>query len=134
MRQPKENIACPPGCGECCHKYRVFVDMRDCERMAYGLDMKVGDFITRYVNPETLPERDEIGWLKIRSEGDVARDPCVFLTRTTISSPEGQFEGEKCSIYHYRPQACRDYSPVGCVHVKSELWEYFPGENLISII
>lgn len=80
-----ENIDCLD-CANCCKTTSpIFRDI-DINRISSKLKMKPGTFIERY--------------LILDDEGDyvLQSSPCTFLA-----------SDNKCSIYEFRPQACREY-------------------------
>jgi Fe-S-cluster containining protein len=79
-------------CGICCTGYTPQLGFEEIESIAGNLSLSPQEFIRRYV-VET-----QIGYLLRQTENG-----CIFLTRE-----EGKF-GALCSIYPYRPAACRDF-------------------------
>lgn len=74
-------------CGNCCRTTSpIFRDV-DIERIAKHLGMRVADFTDKYLHLDE--DRD---WVLNSS-------PCTFLN----------LEDNKCSIYDFRPKACREY-------------------------
>ncbi len=74
-------------CANCCRTTSpIFRDV-DIERIAKHLGMRVADFIDKYLHLDE--DRD---WVLNSS-------PCTFLN----------LEDNKCSIYDFRPKACREY-------------------------
>lgn len=91
---------CGKGCNHCCH-----------------IDVGVTEIEAKYIEKNT-GKTVRIGRQKSSGYGEL-RTPCTFL------SPEGD-----CSIYSYRPFACRSYlafdSPVYCADISVEHVTYDP--------
>ncbi len=100
-----ENIACPPGCAECCSGYEPFVSKADVQRIADHLGMSYDETMRRYVVERPSADGYHVGWL--RKVGDDVADQCVFL----MGSRSGRYY---CGIYPARPHDCRDFTPIGC--------------------
>ena len=100
-----ENIACPPGCAECCSGYEPFVSRADLERMAAHLHLTPQEVLDEYIVKRPSADGYHLGW--IRKVTDDLADQCVFLKE----SRPGKFY---CGIYEGRPDDCRDFSPIGC--------------------
>ena len=81
-------------CGVCCTGYNPQVVDEEIELMARHLSISVDEFISRYVSVT------QIGYLLRQTEKG-----CVFLTR------EKDALKTSCSIYPFRPAACRDLLP-----------------------
>ncbi|TAM60722.1 YkgJ family cysteine cluster protein [bacterium] len=109
-----ENLACPPGCGECCRSYEPFVSQSDVQRIADHLGLSYRETLRRYVNKRPSADGSTVGWLK--KTGPALSDPCVFLKE----SRPGHFT---CGIYEARPNDCREFSPIGCEDVDASRWE-----------
>lgn len=74
-------------CGNCCRTTSpIFRDV-DIERIAKHVGMRVTEFTDKYLHQDE--ERD---WVLNSS-------PCTFLN----------LDDNKCSIYEFRPKACREY-------------------------
>lgn len=74
-------------CANCCRTTSpIFRDV-DIERIAKHLGMRVADFTDKYLHLDE--DRD---WV-------LNSNPCTFLN----------LEDNKCSIYDFRPKACREY-------------------------
>lgn len=73
-------------CANCCKTTSPMFFERDIERLAAHFKMKPGDFIAQYLFLDT----DGIYALK--------SSPCPFLGTDNY-----------CSVYEYRPKACREY-------------------------
>ncbi len=73
-------------CANCCKTTSPIFYQTDIERVAKFLRLKPGDFITRY--------------LRVDEDSDyvLKSSPCPFLTASN-----------HCSVYEYRPKACREY-------------------------
>lgn len=74
-------------CANCCRTTSPFFRDVDIERIAKHLGMRVADFTDKYLHLDE--DRD---WVLNSS-------PCTFLN----------LEDNKCSIYDFRPKACREY-------------------------
>ena len=79
-----EQIDCTD-CGHCCRALQIVVDDFDIARLAKRLKMKPAELKRKYV------KRAEDGVLIFN------RQPCPFL------------QGNLCTVYEARPQACRDF-------------------------
>lgn len=112
LTEMPENIACPPGCGECCSLYEPFVSKADVQRIADHLGMTYEDTLEEYIVQRPSADGFHVGWL--RKTGDAANDPCVFL----MGSRSGR---HYCGIYEGRPHDCRDFTPIGCGDVDETL-------------
>jgi len=73
-------------CANCCKTTSPMFFEKDIERLAAHFRMKTGDFIKKYLFLDT----DGIYALK--------KAPCPFLGADNY-----------CSVYDYRPKACREY-------------------------
>ena len=73
-------------CAACCRTLGPEIFDKDIERMAKALQIKPSDVVTNYLR------KDEDGDYVFRSM------PCPFLMSDNY-----------CSIYEYRPKACREY-------------------------
>jgi len=107
-----ENIACPPGCAECCSGYEPFVSRADVERLARFLKMSPKDVLDEYVVKRKSADGYHLGWLR-KITDDVA-DQCVFLKEAR----PGRYY---CGVYEARPGDCRDFSPIGCEDVDADI-------------
>ncbi len=74
-------------CANCCKTTSPIFRDKDINRLAKHLKIKASDFITTY--------------LKIDTDNDyvLKQAPCPFLW----------LDDNKCSVYEYRPLACREY-------------------------
>lgn len=72
-------------CAHCCKTTSPIVTARDVDRLSKGLRIRPSAVIDQYLNP------DADTWV-------MKRAPCPFLG-----------EDHYCSVYDYRPAACRDY-------------------------
>ena len=107
-----ENIACPPGCAECCSGYEPFVSRSDVERIAAHLHLTPKEVLDEYIVQRKSADGYHLGY--IRKVTDDIADQCVFLKE----SRPGKFY---CGIYEGRPADCRDFSPIGCDDVNKDL-------------
>lgn len=73
-------------CANCCKTTSPIFYQNDIERLARGLRMKPGDFITRYLRVDE--DKDFV----------LQSSPCPFLGQDNY-----------CSVYEHRPKACREY-------------------------
>ena len=112
LKDMPENIACPPGCAECCGGYEPFVNKADVRRMAEHFKMSEEEVIRRYVVERPSADGFHVGWL--RKVGDDIADQCVFL----MGSRSGR---HYCGIYPARPGDCREFTPIGCDDVDTSL-------------
>jgi Fe-S-cluster containining protein len=112
LKDLPENVACPPGCAQCCSGYEPFVSRSDVERIAKHLHMSYDEVMRRYVNERSSADGFHVGWL--RKIGDDISDQCVFL----MGSKSGR---HYCGIYEGRPHDCRDFTPIGCNDVDESL-------------
>jgi Fe-S-cluster containining protein len=103
-----ENIACPPGCAECCSGYEPFVSREDVERIARFLQMTPAQVMDEYIVKRRSADGYYVGW--VRKVTDDVTDQCVFLKE----SRPGRYY---CGIYEGRPGDCRDFTPIGCQDV-----------------
>lgn len=74
-------------CGNCCRSLQIVVDDADIRRLATRLGMTAREFSRKYV---------AVGEGRTKYFRD--SPPCPFLG-----------EGNACTVYEDRPQACRDY-------------------------
>jgi len=107
-----ENVACPPGCAECCSGYEPFVSRRDVERIASHLQMSPQEVMDEYIIKRRSADGYHVGW--IRKVTDDVADQCVFLKEAR----PGRYY---CGIYEARPDDCRDFTPIGCADVDQTL-------------
>jgi len=107
-----ENVACPPGCAECCGGYEPFVNRADVQRIADHFGRTYDEVMTEYVVPRESADGYNVGWLKKVSD-DIA-DKCVFLK----GGKSGHYY---CGIYEARPHDCGAFTPIGCDDVDADL-------------
>ena len=107
-----ENIACPPGCAECCSGYEPFVSRQDVQRIAEHLGMTPREVMDEYVVKRKSADGFYVGWLR-KVTDDVA-DQCVFLKEAR----PGRYY---CGIYEARPGDCREFTPIGCQDVDESI-------------
>ncbi len=103
-----ENVACPPGCAECCSGYEPFVSRKDVERIAAYLKLTPKEIMDEYVVKRKSADGYYVGWL--RKVTDDISDQCVFLKEAR----PGRYY---CGIYEARPGDCREFTPIGCQDV-----------------
>jgi Fe-S-cluster containining protein len=112
LRDLPENVACPPGCAECCSGYEPFVNRADVQRIADHLGLTYDQVMKEYVIARESADGYNVGWLRKVSD-DVA-DKCVFL--------KGPRSGKYyCGIYEARPHDCGAFTPIGCQDVDESL-------------
>jgi Fe-S-cluster containining protein len=107
-----ENVACPPGCAECCSGYEPFVSRADVQRIADHFGMTYEDTMKEYVVARESADGYNVGYLR-KVTDDVA-DKCVFLK----GSRSGRYY---CGIYEHRPHDCGAFTPIGCQDVDTNL-------------
>jgi len=112
LKDLPENIACPPGCAECCSGYEPFVSRADVQRIADHLGMSYNDVMNEYIEQRPSADGFHVGWVRKITE-DIT-DKCVFL----MGSRSGRYY---CGIYDARPHDCRDFTPIGCDDVDESL-------------
>ncbi|HVN69716.1 MAG TPA: YkgJ family cysteine cluster protein [Candidatus Binatia bacterium] len=112
LRDLPENVACPPGCAECCSGYEPFVSKADVTRLASHLGMSYDETVRRYVVERPSADGYHVGWL--RKVGDELADQCIFL----MGSRSGR---HYCGVYEGRPGDCREFTPIGCEDVDASL-------------
>jgi Fe-S-cluster containining protein len=112
LKEMPANIACPPGCAECCSGYEPFVSKSDVQRIADHFGMTYDDVMSEYVVERHSADGFHVGWL--RKVTDDITDNCVFL----MGSRSGRYY---CGIYEARPHDCRDFTPIGCDDVDDSL-------------
>jgi Fe-S-cluster containining protein len=112
LRDLPDNVACPPGCAECCSGYEPFVSREDVQRIADHLGLSYSDTFDRYIVPRESADGYVVGYLR-KVTDDVA-DKCVFL--------KGRASGSYyCGIYPARPHDCAAFTPIGCDDVDADL-------------
>ncbi len=111
-RDLPENIACPPGCAECCSGYEPFVSRGDVDRLARFLNMPPKEVLDEYIVKRKSADGFYLGW--VRKITDDVADRCVFLKEAA----PGRYY---CGVYEARPGDCRDFSPIGCQDVDASL-------------
>ncbi|HEV3157520.1 MAG TPA: YkgJ family cysteine cluster protein [Candidatus Baltobacteraceae bacterium] len=112
LRDLPQNVACPPGCAECCSGYEPFVNREDVQRIADHLGLSYEETLEEYVVQRPSADGFVVGWLRKVSD-DVA-DACVFLK----GGSSGKYY---CGIYDARPHDCRAFTPIGCEDVDTSL-------------
>jgi Fe-S-cluster containining protein len=112
LKEMPANVACPPGCAECCSGYEPFVSKSDVQRIADHLGMTYDDVMDEYIVQRPSADGFHVGWLR-KVTDDIA-DNCVFL----MGSRSGRYY---CGIYEARPHDCRDFTPIGCDDVDESL-------------
>lgn len=83
-------------CGNCCKTLQIVVGDKDIQRLARRLGITPQEFKKRYVSVGDDGEKH------------FTQTPCVFLG-----------EGNACTVYEDRPQACRDYPYLYEPHFRS---------------
>ncbi len=112
VRDMPENVACPPGCAECCSGYEPFVNRADVARIADHLGMSYDEALERYVVKRDSADGYVVGYLKKVTDDIASR--CVFLK----GSGSGRYY---CGIYPARPHDCGAFTPIGCDDVDTTL-------------
>jgi Fe-S-cluster containining protein len=112
LRDLPENVACPPGCAECCSGYEPFVSRSDVERIAAYLGLTYEETLSRFVVARESADGFVVGYLR-KVEDDIA-SRCLFLK----GSSSGRYY---CGIYEARPHDCRAFTPIGCQDVDTSL-------------
>jgi len=112
VKDMPENVACPPGCAECCSGYEPFVSRQDVDRMAQFLKMSPKEVMDEYIVKRKSADGYYVGW--IRKITDDVADQCVFLKE----SRPGRYY---CGIYEGRPGDCREFTPIGCQDVNESI-------------
>ena len=112
LKDLPENIACPPGCAECCSGYEPFVSRSDVQRIADHLGMTYADTMREYIVERPSADGFHVGW--VRKVTDDIADNCVFL----MGNRSGRYY---CGIYEARPHDCRDFTPIACGDVDESL-------------
>lgn len=112
LKDMPENIACPPGCAQCCSGYEPFVSRADVTRLAKHLGMSFEDVMREYIVERRSADGYHLGW--VRKVTDDVADQCVFL----MGSKSGR---HYCGVYEGRPDDCRDFTPIGCEDVDESL-------------
>jgi len=112
LKDLPENIACPPGCAECCSGYEPFVSRADVQRIADHLSLPFDQVLKEYVVERRSADGFYLGYLR-KVDDDVA-SRCIFLR----GSRSGKYY---CGIYPARPEDCRDFTPIGCEDVDDSL-------------
>jgi Fe-S-cluster containining protein len=111
-RDLPENVACPPGCAECCSGYEPFVSRDDVERIAKFLNLSFKEVMDKYIVKRKSADGYYLGW--VRKITDDVADQCVFLKEAR----PGRYY---CGIYEARPGDCRDFTPIGCADVNTDI-------------
>jgi Fe-S-cluster containining protein len=112
LRELPENLACPPGCAECCSGYEPFVSVSDVQRIADHFGISYAQAMKEYVVDRPSADGFVAGYLR-KVEDDLASQ-CVFL--------KGDRSGRYyCGIYDARPHDCRAFTPIGCEDVDESL-------------
>jgi Fe-S-cluster containining protein len=113
-----DNVACPPGCAECCSGYEPFVNRDDVQRIADHFGMAYEEVMDEYVVRRESADGYNVGWLrKVDEKGDRSEDAahkCVFL----MGPRSGRYY---CGIYEARPHDCGAFTPIGCDDVDTDL-------------
>ena len=107
-----EAIDCT-ACANCCKSLDVYLTQADAGQISQAIDVSVAQIETRYVDRKRAEKEEEWGTFK--------QKPCIFL------------KGKLCSIYDYRPEACRAY-PVFTPGFRWSLEDMIEGASLCPII
>jgi len=112
LRDLPDNVACPPGCAECCSGYEPFVSKSDVQRIADHFGISYEQAMKDYVVARPSADGYVAGYLR-KVEDDLAAQ-CVFL--------KGDRSGRYyCGIYEARPTDCRAFTPIACDDVDTSL-------------
>jgi Fe-S-cluster containining protein len=112
VRALPENLACPPGCAECCSGYEPFVSKSDVQRIADHFEIAYDQALRDYVVQRPSADDYYVGYLR-KIDEDVA-SKCIFL--------RGRGSGHYyCGIYASRPFDCGAFTPIGCDDVDANL-------------
>ena len=112
LREMPDNVACPPGCAECCSGYEPFVSRADVERIAAHFGLTYAAALAEYVVARDSADGYIVGYLR-KVTDDIASQ-CVFL--------KGNSSGRHyCGIYDVRPHDCGAFTPIGCEDVDATL-------------
>jgi Fe-S-cluster containining protein len=112
QRTLPENLACPPGCAECCSGYEPFVSRADVQRIADYFNISYERALDDYVVRRDSPDGFYVGYLR-KIDDDIA-SKCIFL--------RGRGSGSYyCGIYSVRPHDCGAFTPIGCEDVDKNL-------------
>lgn len=90
---------------DCCRSYNVLVTEEDVDRLREGLGLEREEFARRYLRPAVDWCEDYLH--QLACDEDARGEKCIFLKET----PGGQM---RCSVYHDRPQICRDFDERAC--------------------
>jgi Fe-S-cluster containining protein len=112
QRDLPDNLACPPGCAECCSGYEPFVTRADVQRIADRFGITYQDALDEYVVKRDSADGYVVGYLK-KVTDDISSQ-CVFLK----GSGSGRYY---CGIYDSRPHDCGAFTPIGCEDVDTSL-------------
>lgn len=112
LKDLPENLACPPGCAQCCSGYEPFVTRADVQRIADHFGWTYTEVLQEYIVQRKSADGHYVGYLK-KIEDDIAAQ-CVFLK----GSKSGKYY---CGIYNARPGDCREFTPIGCEDVDDTL-------------
>jgi hypothetical protein len=99
VRDMPDNVACPPGCAECCSGYEPFVSRADVQRIANHFGVSYAEAFEDYVVPRESADGFSVGYLK-------------------KVSTSGRYY---CGIYEARPHDCGAFTPIGCEDVDTSL-------------
>lgn len=112
LRDMPDNVACPPGCAECCSGYEPFVNRADVQRIANHFNISYDEAFSEYVVGRESADGFSVGYLK-KVTDDISSQ-CVFLKGST----SGRYY---CGIYEARPHDCGAFTPIGCEDVDTTL-------------
>ncbi len=112
LRDLPENLACPPGCAECCSGYEPFVTRADVQRIADRFGIAYQEALDEYVVKRDSADGYVVGYLRKVTDDIASR--CVFLK----GSGSGRYY---CGIYDSRPHDCGAFTPIGCEDVDASL-------------
>ncbi len=112
LRDLPDNVACPPGCAECCSGYEPFANKGDVQRIADHFGISYAEALAEYIVERPSADGFVAGYVRKVDEELASR--CIFL--------KGDRSGRHyCGIYEARPDDCRAFTPIGCDDVDDAL-------------
>jgi Fe-S-cluster containining protein len=112
LRDLPENLACPPGCAECCSGYEPFANVGDVQRIADHFGIPYAEALAEYIVERPSADGFVAGF--VRKVDEDLGSQCIFL--------KGDRSGRHyCGIYEARPDDCRAFTPIGCDDVDAGL-------------
>ena len=105
-----ENVACPPGCAECCSGYEPFVSSADVQRIADHFGLTYEEVIDEYVVQRESADGYIVGWLRKSTRRRVSTtsptNACSSKARDRATTTAASTKA--------RPHDCRAFTPIGC--------------------